>query len=655
MMADEERREKLRSIPEDLAEIIRARSLRGEIPPAIAAALSQPALAGFHKDQESFGAVGEIGALEAIVKRFGRPPLLIRGGVVELEPLPKQFPVGTDVKIRAIQKWFPSVGRIEFINHSMQWGGTGWVIDREGSSHIIITNRHVAKKVARRKADGQAVFLHTPAGALYGAKIDFGEEIGMLNDESRTARVAGIKYLADDLSADVALLRVDAADFHMPTPLILADKEAKKDDLVALVGYPAYDSRNDASDQARYFKDLYEVKRFAPGFVMQGISDDTLLLHDCTSLGGNSGSPLLRLEDGKVVGLHFQGTYGENNAAVGVTTLNRLRTGKLVAVAEALRDAGEEGVGDGQHPAEYFAGREGFDSRFLGVAATPWPGLPDRLAADLAEPSDGPAEPQELRYTHFGVKYSGKLKLPLVTAVNIDGEHAVRIKRANDKWFTDGRIPIEVQLRAKNFADPQIDRGHMVRREDPNWDPQGDAARAMIANLDTFHYVNACVQHSTLNQGKQLWQGLENYVLDSSRTHGFKACVFTGPVLRDPDSDEDEIVIDGAIAPLEFWKLVVTLNAKGEALHATAYLLSQGQLIRDLLLRRSRREAVEGFELGEYRTFQLSVADLQQALHYDLSAYVAADPLKKLADANEAVEVGEPLVIPIEDLGMLVL
>ena len=108
-----------------------------------------------------------------------------------------------------------------------------------------------------------------------------------------------------------------------------------------------------------------------------------------------------------------------------------------------------------------------------------------------------------------------------------------------------------------------------------------------MADGDTFHYVNACAQHSTLNQGKSLWQGLENYILDSARTHGFKACVFTGPVLRPEDWTRTRRSIDGAIAPLEFWKLVTTLDASGKKLHATAYLLSQGQLVRDLLLRRS--------------------------------------------------------------------
>jgi DNA/RNA endonuclease G (NUC1) len=43
------------------------------------------------------------------------------------------------------------------------------------------------------------------------------------------------------------------------------------------------------------------------------------------------------------------------------------------------------------------------------------------------------------------------------------------------------------------------------------------------------HYTNAAPQRSLLNQGKQPWQGLENYILDSARMHGLKACIVTAP------------------------------------------------------------------------------------------------------------------------------
>ncbi|ACL55829.1 DNA/RNA non-specific endonuclease [Methylobacterium nodulans] len=583
-----------------------------------------------------------IAGLEAIVQRTGRPPLLVRDDRVVMEDLP-DFPEGTDGLIREVEGRIPSVGRIEFINHAMTWGGTGWVVRETGGRSLVITNRHVAALVAKRKADGRAIFMRSPFGQPYRASIDFLAEAERLEDATRTARLTEVVYLADDAAADVALLRVEATGFPLPGPLDLHDGPVHRNDLVAVIGYPAFDSRNDADDQARYFRDLYDVKRFAPGFVMQEPEAGAVFSHDCTTLGGNSGSPLIRLTDGKAVGLHFQGLYGRNNSAVGAATVAALLRGER-PVAVLLPETLEERA-DGHHPAEHFRGRAGFDPHFLGDALpTPWPVLPAETVADLAAPSDAPPEPNELRYTHFGVKYCARRKVPVVTAVNIDGGRSVRIKRGADQWFTDGRIPREIQLGQANFADSAIDRGHMVRREDPNW---GEDAEARLANGDTFHYVNAAAQHASLNQGKTLWQGLENYILESTRTHGLRACVFTGPVLRGPD-EEDETVIDRAVVPLEFWKLVVTLDAEDQGLHATAYLLSQGELIRRLLEKRSRREGLEGFTLGAYRTFQLAVSDLAEATGYDLSAYVDADPLRKFEAAREALASKEPVFLPVE-------
>jgi endonuclease G, mitochondrial len=191
----------------------------------------------------------------------------------------------------------------------------------------------------------------------------------------------------------------------------------------------------------------------------------------------------------------------------------------------------------------------------------------------------------------------------------------------------------------------------MVRREDPNWDtaaagPADVTALAKRANEDTFHYTNAGVQHSVMNQGKDLWLGLENYILDSARTEGFKACVLTGPVNRDDDPE----IKDGVRAPKEFWKLVAMPDADGDGLHATAYLLSQGDLIRDLLEKRNRTEAVEGFELGAYRTFQIAIRDLADATEYDFSAYLDADPLGRPGSDTEAAEDALPRYVPLERL-----
>jgi endonuclease G len=78
-------------------------------------------------------------------------------------------------------------------------------------------------------------------------------------------------------------------------------------------------------------------------------------------------------------------------------------------------------------------------------------------------------------------------------------------------------------------------------------------------------------------------------------------------------------------------------------------------MIRDLLEKRSRVEGVEGFLLGDFRTFQIAIADLADATGYDFSAYVAADPLAATAGGQEAVASGEPLFLPLDSEDQIVL
>jgi endonuclease G len=144
---------------------------------------------------------------------------------------------------------------------------------------------------------------------------------------------------------------------------------------------------------------------------------------------------------------------------------------------------------------------------------------------------------------------------------------------------------------------------------------------------------------------------LESYILDNARSKGFKACVFTGPVL----GNEDIEVKPGVFAPIEFWKVVAMVDSESSELHATAYLLSQGDLIRRLIEQRSRVEALEGYVLGEYRTFQIAIRDLAAATGYDFSAYEAADPLARTKPGAEAIHSNEPLFLPLEALADVVM
>ncbi|MER8583223.1 DNA/RNA non-specific endonuclease [Mesorhizobium sp. M1423] len=601
---------------------------------------------------EGIAAARELGAirnpvgLEAIVRRVGRPPMLIRNDRIIFEPVPL-LPQFTEGHARRIERFIPSVGRVEFVNHAMRWGGTGFVVGEAPSGRRkVVTNRHVAKLVARRGRDGVGIFLRSPIGARYGMNLDMREEVDSVPGNAFALPVTSIVYLADDTEADIALLEIETREGVSPDPLPLALRRGRDRELVATIGYPAFDDRNDLSQMRQYFNDLYDVKRFAPGLIMTG-AEGTVLSHDCTTLGGNSGSCLVSLEQEAVVGLHFSGEFGIQNAAVSAETLKNLLSGSQVAVAGIARE-GSEARSDGMHKASDLARRGGYDPTFLGSGLdVPWPEFGDEIANDLAQPQDGQDRRKyELRYTHFGVLFSKSRRAPLATAVNIDGGAAIRIKRGEDQWFYDLRIDGELQLGQAAYGDAEIDRGHMVRREDPNW---GDSAQQ--ANDDTFHYTNSALQHSSLNQGKSLWQGLENYILDSARTVGFKACVFTGPIFRD---DDPELPPSNARVPQEFWKIVVMPTEDG-SLHATGYLLTQGDLVRELLERRSRTEAVEGFVLGAYRTFQVAIKHIEEATGLSFPALRGADPLWRASGGEESLVGGRLAYLPIEDLHDVVL
>ncbi len=568
--------------------------------------------------------------LEAIVRVVNRPPMLIRNGAVEQVPLPlSAFPAGTDIKIKAAEPLIGSIGRIEFTNCDTAWGGTGWVIERDGAGHFLVaTNRHVAKIVARRTAFGTGAFLFDPFGAgRYGAAINFNAKIDAPADLAKLAPILKFTYLAADDAADVAIARIAIPTEFDVEPLVLSNVEARDKDLIAVIGYPARDSRNDITHMERYFQGLYDVKRFSPGFV-HGSSASQRLTYDATTLGGNSGSPVISLDTRKVLGLHFAGRYAIGNSAVRASTLKALMAGERTVVGVGTADGAantDEGR-DGVHTPAELADRPGYNVAFLDHFEVPWPDVSGVDNVMLAKPSDATASrPHELRYQHFGILYCTKFKSPVVTAVNIDGATSARVKRGSDRWFYDLRIEQKDQIGSEAYSEAGVDRGHMVKREDPNWGTDPDVVRR--ANFDTFHFTNCSPQHGRFNRNIATWRGLEDYLIDNSRTHGFKASVFTGPILAE---DMDVIEELDLFLPREYWKVVVMPAEQDDGSvrpHATAYLLSQGQLIQKLMQDRGRSEAVEGFAFGEYRTFQIPIATLEKETGIDFGELRKFDPL----------------------------
>jgi V8-like Glu-specific endopeptidase len=74
---------------------------------------------------------------------------------------------------------------------------------------------------------------------------------------------------------------------------------------------------------ARIFGDIFNVKRLQPGSLRNLFVWGKTFKHDCSTLGGNSGSCVVDLETGRVIGLHFAGRYGRHNRAVALWKFKR--------------------------------------------------------------------------------------------------------------------------------------------------------------------------------------------------------------------------------------------------------------------------------------------------------------------------------------------
>lgn len=262
-----------------------------------------------------------------------------------------------------------------------------------------------------------------------------------------------------------------------------------------------------------------------------------------------------------------------------------VRIGDGPAVSTPSERLTSELAEEAARSSSYYQGYTGYDPNFLDKAV-PLPMLTDeqqRNAAKNSDAADGD-DPTVLPYTHFSIVMNRRHQLAYYTVVNIDGSQSTDLSRGRDSWYFDSRIAETEQIGEALYRRNALDRGHLVRRLDPVWGRQ-----ASRANDDTFHFTNCSPQHERFNQGQDLWQGLENYILDNADVRNRKVTVFTGPVLDDLDP-----IYKGVRLPLALWKIIAYVKADG-SLATAAYMLEQGKLVEDML----RLEAA--FDPGVYR------------------------------------------------------
>ncbi len=555
-----------------------------------------------------------MGGLEKIIRDIDRPSLLVQRGTFLPTTLPTWRAVLENARPR-LERAIAGVGRVEVEYHGRRvMLGTAWLV----APGVVVTNRHVAVEFARYGAGGTFPLRTDPLRRPLQVFVDFKREQGQ--SAMLQFRVEQVVHIEpdDDVSPDIALLRISEkavnAAVAAPPPLVLSSAAPIESQLVACLGYPARDPDeiNQVAMQ-QYFQGQYEVKRLAPGVVIPAASAAWAFAHDASTLGGSSGSPLVDLIDGTVVGLHFSGISGKANFAVRASAVADLLARLKIPAARPSgtpspetpgttpTEAGEERAGR-VHKPSHFEGRKGYDGAFLGV---PVP-LPQPAAARIAEVATiAGGSGAELKYTHFSVIHNRQRRFPWITAVNINGKNLHRPPRPNG-WFRDGRLEPDEQAGDELYTNSGFSRGHMIRRLDPCWGE--DEQEYQQANEDTFHFTNACPQEQN-GFNDSLWGDLEDYILDEADAEDIRISVFTGPMFAETDPFLGDLSI-----PLSFWKIVAWRDKGTKKLKAVGFVLSQEPFIEIELAG------------GPYRTSERSLASIATEAGIELdAALLAAD------------------------------
>jgi endonuclease G, mitochondrial len=256
-----------------------------------------------------------------------------------------------------------------------------------------------------------------------------------------------------------------------------------------------------------------------------------------------------------------------------------------------------------------YSNRPGFDPSFLESVDVPLPQVSKAMEQDTARVrSDAQKhdDPFELTYYHYSVYMNKRRRTAWFSAANVDGDHRPNIgKRRGDRWYTDPRILRSEQIGQEAF-ERGIDRGHLTRRQDTAWG--SDFASAIQANNDTFHFTNCSLQASPFNQGKDRWQGLEQFLLEQhAKKERRRLVVITGPLFaaNDPVYKNDRMNYS-VRCPLQFWKVCVLIK-RDSTPSATGFVLGQEDI-----------QNLPGFEEAfDVAATQIRLADLEERTGLD--------------------------------------
>lgn len=227
----------------------------------------------------------------------------------------------------------------------------------------------------------------------------------------------------------------------------------------------------------------------------------------------------------------------------------------------------------------------GYQSNFIEGYEISMPIIPEKLTTDLAINTE--TGKPVFDYIYYSSVHSLSRKMPYYSASNIFREYWIKSERTGT-FKADNRLlsgyqysdDIYTQVNKKHTENNRkVDKGHLVRREDVQWEENKNEENAIEAAKATFFYTNACPQHHQLNN--EIWKYLENSVLIKGHSKKpRKAIVFTGPIFSnsDPNLVFPEGINYDLKCPIRFWKVIYYVNELNE-LRCAAFIMSHKLLM----------------------------------------------------------------------------
>jgi hypothetical protein len=245
----------------------------------------------------------------ALILARERPLLEVRDGqVVPGRNRGSELVAALEEAGPAITRAIRATGRIELDDHPhLTWTGCGFL----AGPGLVVTAGHVA----------DTIFPSGSRGTVrHGPVLRLGERMG----EGPAHRIVGCLNRHPVL--DLAVLEIEGDTYPEALSLEPAAPEPEGQ-AAAVVAYFTEDPRNDTTQVRQLGEFEVGQKVVAPGRLL-GHSVDRYhdrgtwsLTHDCTTLGGAAGAPVVNLGTGNVQGCHFGGRFEHENYAVPVSEL----------------------------------------------------------------------------------------------------------------------------------------------------------------------------------------------------------------------------------------------------------------------------------------------------------------------------------------------